>query len=291
MAVRKGTGLRGIVVMNRDKVKGMILDCIGAILIGVIFLIPFLFILVNSLKERREAGLMRFSLPEEWNGAQNYMTVIEDRDFQLLRAFGNSAFISAATIVILIAVCSMAGYVLQRRKGTACCFVQMLILIGLMLPPSILPTIWVLDFFGIFPDVKGLILVETALQIPFVTMLYRSYIATIPKEIEEAAVIDGCGGFVIFRKIIFPLVMPVTASVVVLTAVTVFNDFVNPLYFLPGAEHVTVSLTMYSFIGQYGSEWNLLFADIVLISIPPLILYIIFHKKIVEGIAGTSLKG
>lgn len=277
--------------MNWKKVKGIISDCIGAVLIGVIFLVPFLFILMNSFKERREAGLMRFSLPGEWDGVRNYLTVIENQDYQLLRAFGNSAFISAATLVILIAVCSMAGYVLQRRKEKVCYFVQMLILIGLMLPPSILPTIWVLDFLGIFPDIKGLILVETALQIPFVTMLYRSYIATIPKEIEEAAAIDGCGGFVIFTKIIFPLVRPVTASVIVLTAVTVFNDFVNPLYFLPGSEHVTVSLTMYSFIGQYGSYWNLLFADIVLISVPSLILYIIFHKKIVEGVAGTSLKG
>lgn len=169
--------------------------------------------------------------------------------------------------------------------------IQMLILVGLMLPPSILPTIWVLDFLGLFPELEGLILVETALQIPFVTMLYRSYIATIPREIEEAALLDGCSGMGIYRRVIFPLAKPVTASVIVLTAVTVFNDFVNPLYFLPGRENVTVSLTMYSFMGQYGSDWNLLFADIVLISIPPLILFLIFHKKIVDGVAGTSVKG
>ncbi len=209
----------------------------------------------------------------------------------MARAFGNSTFISVVTIAILIVVCSMAAYVLQRRKERLSYFFQMLILIGLMLPPSILPTIWVLDFLRIFPDIKGLILVETALEIPFVTMLYRSYMATIPKEIEEAAAIDGCKSIHIYTRIIFPLVKPVTASVIVLTAVTIFNDFVNPLYFLPGAEHATVSLTMYSFIGQYGSYWNLLFADIMLISIPPLILYLIFNKKIVDGVAGTSLKG
>lgn len=277
--------------MRHKRIAGILLDVLGAVLIGIIFLLPFIFILLNSVKERREAGLMRFSLPEIWNGAENYRTVIESNNYQLIRAFGNSAFISIATIIILIIVCSMAGYILQRRKEKLSYVFQMLILVGLMLPPSILPTIWILDFLGLFPDMKGLILVETALQIPFVTMLYRSYIATIPKEIEEAAAIDGCRSFRIYTKIIFPLVKPVTASVIVLTAVTVFNDFVNPLYFLPGAEHATVSLTMYSFIGQYGSYWNLLFADIVLISIPPLILYIIFHKRIVEGVAGTSLKG
>ena len=276
---------------KKVKITEIMLDLIGILIAGIVFLVPFLFIIINSFKERREAGLMRFSLPEIWNVAENYKTVIENNDYQLLKAFGNSSLLSIATILILIVVCSMAGYVLQRRKERISYYFQMLILIGLMLPPSILPTIWVLDFLGLFPDIKGLILVETALEIPFVTMLYRSYMATIPKEIEEAAAIDGCKSFKIYTKIIFPLSKPVTASVIVLTAVTVFNDFVNPLYFLPGAEHTTVSLTMYSFIGQYGSYWNLLFADIVLISIPPLILYLFFSKKIVDGVAGTSLKG
>lgn len=122
-------------------------------------------------------------------------------------------------------------------------------------------------------------------------MLYRSYLSTIPKEIEEAAAIDGCGRFSVFFKIIFPLLKPVTATVVVLTAVTIFNDFVNPLYFLPGAQNATVSLTLYSFMGQYGSAWNLLFADIVLISLPPFLLFLFFNKRIVDGLASTSLKG
>lgn len=278
-----------------DKKKKLFLnilqDLIGLLIIIVIFLVPFIFIILNSFKERREAGLMKFSFPEVWNVAENYKTVIENNNYQLIRAFFNSATISISTVLILIIVCSMAGYILQRRKDRFSFVFQLLILIGLMLPPSILPTIWVLDFLNLFPDIKGLILVEVALQIPFVTMLYRSYIATIPKEIEEAAAIDGCNRITIYTKIIFPLIKPVTASVIVLTAVTVFNDFVNPLYFLPGTKYATVSMTMYSFIGQYGSYWNLVFADIVLISIPSLILFIIFNRKIVDGVASTSLKG
>lgn len=276
---------------QRNRALEMISDLLGLLIIGFVFIVPFLFILVNSFKERREAGLMRFTLPDVWMGKENYLTVLKNNDYELLRGFINSGVLSVAVILILIFICSMAGYILQRRQEPASRMIQMLILVGLMLPPSILPTIWVLDFLGLFPELEGLILVETALQIPFVTMLYRSYIATIPKEIEEAALLDGCSGMGIYRRVIFPLAKPVTASVIVLTAVTVFNDFVNPLYFLPGRENVTVSLTMYSFMGQYGSDWNLLFADIVLISIPPLILFLIFHKKIVDGVAGTSVKG
>lgn len=276
---------------QRNRALEMISDLLGLLIIGFVFIVPFLFILVNSFKERREAGLMRFTLPDVWMGKENYLTVLKNNDYELLRGFINSGVLSVAVILILIFICSMAGYILQRRQEPASRMIQMLILVGLMLSPSILPTIWVLDFLCLFPELEGLILVETALQIPFVTMLYRSYIATIPKEIEEAALLDGCSGMGIYRRVIFPLAKPVTASVIVLTAVTVFNDFVNPLYFLPGRENVTVSLTMYSFMGQYGSDWNLLFADIVLISIPPLILFLIFHKKIVDGVAGTSVKG
>lgn len=278
-------------MVRYKKMKSIISDLIGLILIAVVFFVPFIFIILNSFKERREAGLMKFSLPDVWAISENYRVVIENNDYQLLQGCWNSGIVSLVTILVLIVICSMAGFVLQRRKGRFSYFFQMLILVGLMLPPSILPTIWVLDFLGLFPDMKGLILVEIALQIPFVTMLYRSYMATIPREIEEAAVIDGCRTWTIYTKIIFPLVKPVTASVIVLTAVTVFNDFVNPLYFLPGGDNATVSMTIYSFIGQYGSHWNLLFADIVLISVPPLILYLLFSRKIVDGVAGTSLKG
>ena len=160
----------------------MISDLLGLLIIGFVFIVPFLFILVNSFKVRREAGLMRFTLPDVWMGEENYLTVLKNNDHELLRGFINSGVLSVAVILILIFICSMAGYILQRRQEPTSRMIQMLILVGLMLPPSILPTIWVLDFLGLFPELEGLILVETALQIPFVTMLYRSYIATIPRE-------------------------------------------------------------------------------------------------------------
>jgi raffinose/stachyose/melibiose transport system permease protein len=136
-----------------------------------------------------------------------------------------------------------------------------------------------------------MILVEVALNIPFTTMLYRGYTASIPREIEEAAYVDGCNSLRLFAQIIFPLLLPVTATVVVLSSVNIFNDFVNPLYFLPGGKNPTVQLTLYNFMGRYASSWNLLFADVVLITIPPLLLFIFFNRKIVSGITAGSVKG
>ncbi|MBW7460638.1 ABC transporter permease subunit, partial [Paenibacillus sepulcri] len=133
--------------------------------------------------------------------------------------------------------------------------------------------------------------VEVALHFPFSAILYKAFVATLPKEIDESAFIDGCGGIRLFFHIIFPLLKPVTSTVVVLTSINVFNDFVNPLYFFPGADNATVQLTLYNFTSRFTSSWNLLFADIVLISIPPLILFIFFNKKIVAGMTAGAVKG
>ena len=136
-----------------------------------------------------------------------------------------------------------------------------------------------------------MILIEVALQIPFTIMLFRGFMSSIPIELEEAGYMDGCSKWKIFSAIIFPLLKPVTSTVIILNAVTIFNDFTNPLYFLPGAENATVQLTLYNFMGQYSSSYNMLFADVILITIPMLTLFIFFNKRIVEGMVAGAVKG
>jgi len=136
-----------------------------------------------------------------------------------------------------------------------------------------------------------MVLVEIALGIPFTTMLFRGYMGSIPREIEEAALIDGCGKFRIFAVIIAPLLKPIASTAVILQAVTVFNDFVNPLYFLPGNKNATIQLTLYNFMGKFSNKYNLLFADIILITIPMLVLFIFFNKRIIDGMAAGAVKG
>jgi len=136
----------------------------------------------------------------------------------------------------------------------------------------------------------GIVLVEVALGFPFATLLYRGFMVTIPREIDEAAIIDGASGVQLFFRIMLPLLKPVTSTIVVLSAVTIFNDFVNPLYFFPGAQNATVQLTLYNFMSRFVTQWNLLFADVVLISIPPLVLFLFFNKRIVAGITAGAIK-
>jgi raffinose/stachyose/melibiose transport system permease protein len=274
----------------KKKKATFLADIVSMVIAFVIFVVPFYFIFLNSLKYRRDSGLMNLKWPDALH-FENYLEVISTQNYMIVRAFFNSVIITAGGIIFLVVICALAGYILQRVTNKWMTGINFLILTGLMLPPAILPTIWVMQVIGIYRSLFGIILVETALNIPFTVMLYRGYTASIPREIEEAAYVDGCNSVRLFVQIIFPLLLPVTATVIVLSSVNIFNDFVNPLYFLPGSRNPTVQLTLYNFMGRYASSWNLLFADVVLITIPPLLLFVFFNRKIVSGITAGAVKG
>ena len=169
--------------------------------------------------------------------------------------------------------------------------VNILVLAGLIVPPAVVPTIWVLQALGLFRTMPGLILIEIAYGIPFCVLLFRAFIASVPRELDEAAVVDGAGPVQIFFRVIFPALRSVIMTVIILQVVSVYNDFQNPLYFLPGTENATVQLTLLNFQSQFLTQYHLLFATILLVTIPPLIMFIFFNRKIVEGMAAGSVKG
>jgi raffinose/stachyose/melibiose transport system permease protein len=255
-----------------------------------IFGIPFYFVMINAFKNTQESSLLNMDWPSSFHLIENMKEVISARDGMIIRAFYNSVMITGISIVLLIILGAAAGYVLQRKVTKATPFFNFLILAGLIIPPAVVPTIWVLQEIGLFKTMPGIVLVEVALNLPFTILLYRGFMVTIPRSLDEAALIDGCGRFRLFFNIILPLLKPVSATVIVLTAVSVYNDFVNPLYFFPGAENATLQLTLYNFMSMYMTKWNLLFTNVLLISIPPLILFIIFNKKIVAGMTAGSVK-
>ncbi|WP_274651375.1 carbohydrate ABC transporter permease [Paenibacillus humicola] len=257
----------------------------------VIFWIPLYFVVLTAMKSAPEASLMNLAWPSKIELWQNVKDVIRFGDFMLLRAFWNSSLLTVLSIAAMVIFCSMAAFVMQRRNDKATPWISFFVLAGLIIPPAIVPTIWVLDEIHLFKTMAGLVLVEVALGFPFCVLLYRGFMAAIPREIDEAAVVDGYGAFRLFFTIILPLLQPVTATIIVTQSVTIFNDFTNPLYFFPGAKNVTVQLTLYNYTSQFVSQWNLLFANILLITIPPLALFIFFNKRIVAGMTAGSVKG
>ncbi|SHR62779.1 binding-protein-dependent transport system inner membrane protein [Mycobacteroides abscessus subsp. abscessus] len=275
---------------KRKSVRKLFSEILAIVLSLIIFGVPFYFVIVNASKDTKESSLLNMDLPSSFQLIENIQAVMAAQNGMIVRAFFNSMMITGFSIAILILVGAMAGYVLQRRTSKMSPFFNFLILAGLIIPPAIVPTIWVLDGIGLFKTMPGIILVEVALNLPFTILLYKGFMATLPKELDEAALIDGCGRMRLFFSIILPLLKPVSATVIVLTAVGVYNDFVNPLYFFPGAENATLQLTLYNFSSMYNTQWNLLFTNILLISIPPLILFIFFNKKIVAGMTAGAVK-
>ncbi|WLQ08171.1 carbohydrate ABC transporter permease [Arthrobacter oryzae] len=256
-----------------------------------IFVIPLLFMALTAMKDRREANRLEFSWPTNFALVENFQEVLSARRFMLVTAFINSTILTVASVAIMVILAAMVAWVLQRRRSRWNPLINFLILSGLIIPPAVVPTIWVLQGLGLFKTLPGLILIEVAFGLSFCIMLFRAFISTIPRELDEAAVIDGCGPVRLFFRVIFPLLRSVIVTVIVVQSVAVFNDFQHPLYFLPGDANATVQLTLFNFQSQFTTAYNLLFMNILLITIPPLVMYLFFNRQIVAGMTAGAVKG
>jgi raffinose/stachyose/melibiose transport system permease protein len=257
----------------------------------VVFIVPFAFIIVNAMKTAREAAKRSFDLPKDWLFWDNLVQVVSTRDYMLVTAFVNSVILTVGSVTLMVVLGAMAGFVMQRRPSFWTRVADFVVLAGLIIPPAVVPTIWLLQSLGLFKTLHGMVLVEVAYGLSFSVLLFRSFIATIPRELDEAAIIDGAGPLRLFFTVILPLLKPVVITVIVVQSVFVFNDFTNPLYYLPGKENVTVQLTLFNFQSQFNSSFNLLFMNILLITVPPLIVYLFFNRQIVAGMTAGAVKG
>ncbi len=267
------------------------LSAVAIVLSFVVFVVPFLFMALTAVKDRQQASQLDFAWPSAFRIVQNFQEVIAARDYMLIIAFINSTILTVASVAILVVLSAMVAYVLQRRKSRWNPFINFLVLAGLIMPPAVVPTIWVLQALGLFRTMPGLILVEVAFGLAFCVLLFRAFIASIPRDLDEAAIIDGASPARLFFGVIFPLLRSVIVTVVVVQSVAVFNDFQNPLYFLPGDDNATVQLTIYNFTSQYATAYNLLFMNILLITIPPLLMFLFFNRQIVSGMTAGGVKG
>ncbi len=271
--------------------RNLVLSAVAIVASAVVFLVPFAFIVLTAVKDRQQAALLDFSWPDQFRFVQNFTEVVEARDYMLVIAFINSTILTVTSVTAMVVIAAMVAFVLQRRRTRWTPLVNLLVLSGLIIPPAVVPTIWVLQGLGLFRTMPGLILVEVAFGLSFSILLFRAFITTIPRELDEAAIIDGAGPMRMFFQVIFPLLRSVAVTVVVVQSVVVFNDFTNPLYFLPGDKNATVQLTLYNFSSQYTTQYHLLFMNILLITIPPLVMFLFFNRRIVAGMTAGAIKG
>jgi raffinose/stachyose/melibiose transport system permease protein len=274
-----------------SSLRRWVVSSLAIVLSVVVFVVPFAFILLTAVKDRQQASLLNFSWPHHCALVQNFIDVVKARDYMVIIAFINSTILTVCSVTIMVVLAAMVAFVLQRRISRWTGLINFLVLFGLIIPPAVVPTIWVLQKLGIFQTMVGLIFVEVAFGLSFCVLLFRAFISTIPRELDEAAIIDGAGPLRLFFRVVLPLLRSVIVTVVVVQSVTVFNDFTNPLYFLPGDQNATVQLTLYNFSSQFSTSYNLLFMNILLITVPPLIMFLFFNRQIVAGMTSGAVKG
>ena len=267
------------------------LDAVALSVAVIVFVVPFGFIFLTAVKDRAQSARLDLSWPTSWHVWENLTEVFTARNNMLQTATKNSLLVTIASVTIVVFACSMVGFVLERRRDRMSKVVNAFVLSGLIIPPAVVPTIYVLQEINLFNTLWGLVLVEVAYTAPFAIILFRAFVATIPRDLDEAAMIDGCSSFNLYRRVVFPLLRPVIITVIVTASVAIYNDFVNPLYFLPGSDNPTVQLTLFNFQSQFNTRFNLLFMDVLLITIPPLIMFILFNRKIVAGLTAGAIKG
>ena len=272
-------------------IKSVLVDATIFVTIGIIFVVPFIFIILTASKTRQEAARFQFSLPSEFQLLENIREVMVFGDYRMLRALWNSTLLTVGSITLIVLFAAMVAFVMQRRSDQLASVVGTFMLAGLIIPPAVVPTIFLLQWIGLYKTLFGLIMIEVAYSLPFAILVFRAFMGSIPRELDEAAIMDGASPFRVFFSVILPLLRPAIVTVVVTSSVTIFNDFVNPLYFLPGEENVTAPLTLYSFMSQFAAQWNLLFADVIVITIIPFIVFIFFQRQLVSGMMGGAIKG
>lgn len=256
--------------------------------LSLIVIVPFLIVVFNAFKTQPEAINMALSLPDEWH-FENFATVWEDGD--ILHALKNSLILSVSSVAVTVVCSSMCAYVISRNRTRFNRLIYVFFAMGLMVPVSNVTIVKVLRVMGLYNTLPGTILVFIALIMPLSVFLYYGFISGIPRELDEAAIVDGAGAVRIFVQVIFPLLKPATVTVIMINFLNVWNDFQIPLYTLPDPDKAVIVQKVYNFFGTYTASWNLVSVTIIYAILPILIVYLFGQKYIISGMTAGSVKG
>ena len=260
------------------------------LLFALIYLIPLYIAIVNSFKTYWDVLKSPLSPPLQPT-MENFVEAFHSS--HILSLYATSILITASSVLLLIFISSTAAYIIIRRKNKLCKFLYGFALIGIMVPPvvTLVPSIKTLSMLGLMYKPWGLLMFYGGTYFSTTIFLYTGFINSIPRTLDESAYIDGASTITIFFRIIFPLLKPCTATVVILMGMWIWNDFLNPMYILGSTAGKTITLGIYSSIGAYTSKWNLVFANVILASFPIVVLYLCMQKQFMTGLTAGAVKG
>ena len=203
----------------------------------------------------------------------------------------NSIIIAVCSLALVNLTAALAAFSIQRNGTRFTNFIYYVFVVGLVVPVAIVPTIKLMMGLHVHNTYGGMILYYSAILLPFAVFLLTGYLKTLPRELDESAALDGCRPFGIFSTIIFPLMQPALVTACLLTIMTIWNDFLGPFYLLSDSSKWTVTVTVFTYIGKFTTNWGSVFADITIVIIPILVLYFLLQRYIVEGMTAGALKG
>ena len=262
-----------------------------ALALAALYAFPLVMVVLNSVKVRRDVANDPLALPEspQWS---NFTRAIEKMEFW--QAIGNSFIVTVLSVSAIIATSSLLAYYLSRAK-TRFSKVTFLVLVASMVVPF---QALMIPFSGLFGK-NGLDIPQNKFSMAFFyvgfgvalsTFLYHGFISNIPYSLDEAAAIDGASAFGTFRKVIFPLLGPVTATVAIINALWIWNDFLLPSIVLSENDQKTLPLRTYVFFGKYTSDYGLAMAGLLLSIVPIVVFYFVMQKRIIAGISAGAVK-
>lgn len=273
--------------MNPKKLASKISKQVVCIILSLTVLLPFFMVFINSFKSKNEAARMSLSLPTEWF-FNNYSNVVDQAN--LVQGFLNSFTYAMVSTTVGVLLCAMASYILCRRATKMNKFLYYFIICGLFFPINYVTLVKVFQFFGLLNSRVGIIITFTSAMVPFCVFTIRNFIMSVPVEMDEAAVIDGAGPNRLFFSIILPLLKPILMTCFILQFMGVWSDFLTPLYLSSNSKFFPMTMAVYQFFGKNTSQWNFIFANIVLTCIPVIIIYLIGQKYIVSGLTSGAVK-
>ncbi|MFV9424002.1 carbohydrate ABC transporter permease [Microbacterium sp. S1037] len=277
-------------IPRRRSPLGRFVQPVAAILVAVVLLgIPFLLTVLTASKTQAEAFVPSLALPSEWHLLDNFATVIGDG--RMLAAFGGSVLVMVPAVLGVLVLGSMAAWILGRRRSKGLAFVYAVAISGIVLPPAVVTIVLLLRQLGLAGTPVGMIGVYMGMYMSTVIFFVTGFVRTIPVELEEAARVDGASPVRVFVKIILPLLMPVLATATILICLYIWNDVFYAL-FVVGGRLDTLPLNLYQVAsaGLYLQNWHLIFAYIILMSLPLLITFMVAQRKIISGITSGAVK-
>jgi raffinose/stachyose/melibiose transport system permease protein len=261
-----------------------------ALIVGAaIFAVPVYLLATLSLKNPSDTALHPLSLPTH-PVTENYSRALHDKvgGTTILGGLFNSAVITAGSILGLILIGSLCSYTLARRPSKLSTLTYFAFLIGIIVPfqLGLVPVYVTMRHLHLVPSLFGMIILNIGLLMPLTVFLYTGFVRALPAEYEEAAQVDGAGLFRTYVRVVFPLLRPVTATVAILTGVVTWNEFFVPLVFLSGSKYQTFTVALYSFVGDFVTQWNYVFAAVVVSIAPILAFYLLAQRQLIQGFSG-----